>query len=382
MLKNIEVSNKKNSATFFIFLILSISLALMGLITLFSASYFFSDFKNGNAFAIINRQLFYYLVAVVAALIVFFIPLDFYKKKSVKVIIFVFTLILCFLPVFLSKEINGGKRWINLLGFSFQPSEFAKLSIVLCMAGYYSIENNFNNSNKIYGLVFPLFIIFIFCLPIFLQVDFSTTFFIFTLGFVIMFLGGDRPKAVAGLFILLITLGVIYLFLSGDFRSKRIMAYINPEKYKVEEGFQILQSYKAISNGKVLGVGLGNSVMKKYNFPERTSDFIFSVYSEETGFLGVLIFIVLYGAMVFFGFYTSYISFEDRFSYLLTFGISFSLSFQALLNLGVVCGLIPNTGITLPLFSSGGSSLLITCMMIGILLNASRKNYREVVKWI
>ena len=282
----------------------------------------------------------------------------------------IFLLIGSLALLFVKGKIAGGAiSWFDLKYFKIQPSEFAKLGMIIFTSKY------LNNSDKYLkdlkkGILPILGVTFLAFGLIMLQPDFGTGVIIVISTIGLLFIGGVNFKFFIRLGILGV-IGVVVLILIAPYRLERILSFLNPWSDPLGSGFQIIQSLYAIGPGGLFGYGFLNSRQKHFYLPEPQTDFIFSIISEEFGFMGVLIVTSLFLIVIVRGFKIARKS-DELFGKYLAFGITFQIAFQAILNLMVVVGLIPVTGVTLPFLSYGGSSLLITLCSIGILLNISR----------
>ena len=267
---------------------------------------------------------------------------------------------------------NGSRSWFGIGGFGIQPSEFAKLSMIIFTSKYLVFHEKEIHDIK-QGVLPILFLLFLVFGLIMLQPDFGTGVIIVVSIIVLLFISGVSMSFFVkiGVFGLI---GVSFLIILAPYRMKRIVSFLNPWSDPLGSGFQIIQSLYAIGPGGLLGLGFGHSIQKHFYLPEPQTDFIFSIISEEFGFLGILIVSCLFLLIIYRGFRIS-IHCEDSFGKYLSFGITFQFAFQTLLNLMVVVGLVPVTGVTLPFLSYGGSSLLISMLSMGILLNISQYNY-------
>ena len=265
---------------------------------------------------------------------------------------------------------NGSRSWFGIGGFGMQPSEFMKLGLTIFVSKY--LVNNDRDIKDIRKGIFPILgIIFLVFALIMLQPDFGTGVVMTFSLIVLLFVSGCR----LGFFVKLGALGIVgivVLILIAPYRMERIVSFLNPWSDPLGSGFQIIQSLYAIGPGGLLGLGMGNSIQKHFYLPEPQTDFIFAIICEELGFVGAGVVILLFGFIIYRGFSIA-INCNDLFGKYLAFGITFMFAFQAILNLSVVVGLIPVTGVTLPFLSYGGSSLLITMISMGILLNISKK---------
>ena len=291
-----------------------------------------------------------------------------YYKYSNKILFICLILLILVLIPGIGTVRNGSRSWFGIGSFGIQPSEFAKLGLIIFTSKYLSN----NTRKKTFKEVLPiLFITVLIFGIIMLQPDFGTGIIIVMSIIGILFISGLNIKifirfGIVGL------IGIVILILLAPYRLKRILSFLNPWSDPLGSGFQIIQSLYSIGPGGLFGLGLGNSIQKHFYLPEPQTDFIFSVISEEFGFMGILIISVLF-ILIFYNSLKISIKCDDLFGKYLSFGITFGLIFQTLLNLSVVVGLIPVTGVTLPFLSYGGSSLLVSMVSIGIILNISRK---------
>ena len=346
-----------------------IIISLFGLLMIYSSSYVWAEYKFDDPFKYVKNQGLFLIIGIILMLLVSKIPFENYYKHAN--IIFIICFILLVLVLFFGTERNGSKSWFGIGSFGIQPSEFMKLAMIIFTSKYlYKNRKEIGNIKKgvipILGLTLIIFGL------IMLQPDFGTGV-ILVMGVIgLLFVGGVNLKFFLKIGFLGIG-GIIALILAAPYRLKRILSFLNPWEDPLGSGFQIIQSLYAIGPGGLLGFGLGGSRQKHFYLPEPQTDFIFSIISEEFGFLGVLIVSALFITIIYLGIKIALKS-NNLFGKYLAFGIVFSLGFQALLNLMVVVGLIPVTGVTLPFLSYGGSSLLITLVSIGIVLNVNRKN--------
>ena len=264
---------------------------------------------------------------------------------------------------------GGAQSWIGVGAFSIQPSEFMKLGMILFLS-FYLVKNKHETKTFIKGFFVPiLFITVVFAL-IMLQPDFGTGVVLVATCILMIFIAGARLNyffyiGIVGL------IGFVFLILSAPYRISRITAFLNPWEDPLGDGFQIIQSLYAIGPGKLLGAGLGNSLQKYFYLPEPQTDFIFAIVAEELGFLGGLFIILLFFVFCWRGLAVA-LETRNLFGRYVAFGIVTLITMQVMINVSVVIGLIPVTGITLPFLSYGGSSLTLTLCSVGILLNISR----------
>ena len=297
------------------------------------------------------------------------IKISFYYKHATKLLIIALILLILVLIPGIGIIRNGSRSWFGIGGFGIQPSEFVKLALIIFTSKYLERSNKFLKSYT--KGVFPILgiLLLIFGL-IMLEPDFGTGMIIVVSIIALLFVAGVNVKfffALGGLGII----GIAVLIVIAPYRMDRITSFLNPWSDSLGTGFQIIQSLYAIGPGGLLGMGLFNSRQKHFYLPEPQTDFIFSIISEEFGVLGVVIVISLFAILLYRAVNIS-LKCEDEFSKYLSFGLIFQIIVQTIINLSVVIGLIPVTGVTLPFLSYGGSSLLISSISIGIILSISR----------
>ena len=346
-------------------------LNLFGLIMIYSASNIWSEYKFNDPYKYLKSQGLFLIISYITLFIVSKVPYVEYKKKAnVIFLVCVVLLVLVLIPGVGSVR-NGSRSWFGIGGFGIQPSEFTKLGLIIFTSKY--LSNNNKEIRDIKKGVLPILgiLLLIFGL-IMLEPDFGTGVVIVMTIVVLLFTSGVKMNFFIKIGVLGL-IGVVALIIIAPYRMQRILSFINPWNDPLGSGFQIIQSLYAIGPGGLLGLGFGNSVQKHFYLPEPQTDFIFSIISEEFGFMGVLLVSILFITIIYSGFKIA-MKCEDLFGKYLAFGITFGLAFQTMLNLMVVVGLIPVTGVTLPFLSYGGSSLLITMCGMGILLNISKNS--------
>lgn len=359
----------KNKNIDLVLLISVIAISIFGIIMIYSSSNIWAEYKFNDAFKYLKMQGLFLIVGIVLMIIISKIPYKYYLDKANIILVICFVLLILVLIPGIGKIRNGSRSWFGVGGFGIQPSEFMKLALIIFISKY--LHKNERNNISIKKDILPILFITLLTFDlIMLQPDFGTGVIIVMSIIGILFISGLKMKffIIAGL---VGVVGAVVLILIAPYRFERILSFINPWVDPLGTGFQAIQSLFAIGPGGLLGLGLGNSIQKHFYLPEPQTDFIFAIISEEFGFLGVLIVSALFLTIIYRGMKIS-LNAKDLFSKYLSFGITFSLAFQALLNLMVVVSLIPITGVTLPFLSYGGSSLLITLCSMGILLNISR----------
>lgn len=336
---------------------------------IYSASYIWAEYKFNDPFKFVKHQGLFFIIGIIMMLITSKIPYKVYfEKANTLLLISIILLILVIIPG-IGTVRNGSRSWFGIGSFGIQPSEFAKLTLIIFTSKY--LTKNEKNLKYIKKGVLPILgiVILVFGL-IMLQPDFGTGMIILVSIIGLLFVSGVDFKFFIRLGLIGVV-GIVLLIAIAPYRLERILSFLNPWSDPLGSGFQIIQSLYAIGPGGLFGQGFMNSRQKHFYLPEPQTDFIFSIISEEFGFLGILIVATLFTIIIFKGFKIAQNS-GDKFAKFLAFGITFGLAFQAILNLMVVVGLIPVTGVTLPFLSYGGSSLLITLISMGVLLNISR----------
>lgn len=344
-------------------------LSIFGLLMIYSASNVWSEYKYNDPYKFIKNQLLFFLIGLIIIYIITELDINFIKKNSNNILFICFILLVLVLIPGIGKVRNGSRSWFGIGPLGIQPSEFAKLGLIIYTSKYLSSNDKIVKNIKT-GLL-PLFtIILIFALLIMLEPDFGTMMVIILTLSVLIYVSGPNLK----FFIKLGLIGLIAitgLIIIAPYRMKRIVSFLNPWSDPLGSGFQVIQSLYAISPFSLLGTGFNSSVQKNFYLPEPQTDFIFSIIAEEFGIIGSL-FVITCFAYIFYRSIKISLKQTDLFKKYLSFGLSFGIILQASLNLAVVTNLIPCTGITLPFLSYGGSSLLISMISIGLILNISK----------
>ena len=364
-------------------LIFILVLLAIGLVMLFSASYAYSYYYYGNSYFFITRQAAFAVFGVAAMLVIS--TFDYHHFHKLSVVVFgIAVFLLVFLLVCRYAHIESiappegdATRWLDFGIVSFQPSEIAKFGLIVLFA--HMISQNLDRMGTFrYGVVPYVGIMGLVAALIFLESHLSATLIILMLGAILMFVGGTKLRW----FLLgggaLAVLLIIMLFFGDSYQASRVDIWLDPFSPDLDPDltWQTRQSLYAIGSGGFLGVGLGQSRQKYLWLPEPQNDFIFAVVCEELGLLGALVIMVLFGLLIWRGVYVS-LHARDKFGMLLGLGITFQVGLQAVLNICVVTNTIPNTGISLPFFSYGGTALLMLLGEMGVLLNISRSSNVE-----
>ena len=352
-----------------VLLIAVILISIFGVIMIYSSSTVWALYKFNDKYKYLKTQGLFLMVGYVIMAIVTKVSYREYLKKVNIIFGVCFLLLILVLIPGVGTVRNGSRSWFGIGGLGIQPSEFMKLGIIFFTAKYLTHNERILNNIKTGVLPILIVLLLVFGL-IMLQPDFGTGVVLVMSIIAMLFVAGVNMSFFIKLGFLGL-LGVVVLIIIAPYRMSRIVAFLNPWSDPLGSGFQIIQSLYAIGPGGLLGLGLGNSIQKHFYLPEPQTDFIFAIISEELGFMGVLLVSLLFGIIIYRGFRIA-INCKELFGKYLAFGITFGLAFQALLNLMVVVGLIPVTGVTLPFLSYGGSSLIISLINMGILLNISK----------
>lgn len=357
------------------FLSLVLILLTIGLVMLFSASYAFSYENYGNSYKFIVRQAIFAVAGVVIMLGVSTVNYHFYRKFAwifYGAIIIVLGVLLIMPPMLKGMDV---KRWLVIGPINFQPSELAKFALILLLSSL--IAANYKQMDKLKFVLILVFLIGLPCVLIVLEPHLSATVLVFCLGIVLLICGGLAKKyIVGGIGVGIVGIGALIFSGAIGYASDRITYWINPWLDPSDKGFQTIQSLLAIGSGGIWGRGIGQSRQKHLWVPEPHNDFIFSIVCEELGLIGAIVIIALFCLLVWRGF-TIAMKAKDKFGSLMAIGLTFQVGLQALLNIWVVTNTMPNTGISLPFFSYGGTSLLILLAEMGIVLSISRSTSLE-----
>ncbi len=356
------------------FLVLVLLLLVFGLVMMFSASYAYAYYYENNSFHFITRQLVFAVLGLIAMAILS--TWDYHIWHRFAWLSMAASIVLLLL-VFTQPEVNIARRWIFIGSQSFQPSEIAKLAVVLLFAHIISINYDKMKTFR-YGILPFGIILVILAVLLMLEPHLSGTILILLIGAVMIFIGGASLKwfAVAGGAAVVAGCMAMLIPAIHDRAMYRINVWLDPFIDPQVSGFQTIQSLYAIGSGGLLGAGIGNSRQKYLFLPEPQNDFVFSVVCEELGFVGAVLVILLFVLLVWRGF-TIAIKARDRFGTLLAAGLTAQVGLQAVLNIAVVTNTIPNTGIPLPFFSYGGTALAMLLAQMGIILSISRQTALE-----
>ncbi|MEF9425904.1 MAG: putative lipid II flippase FtsW [Candidatus Mariimomonas ferrooxydans] len=373
MIHNRYINTSKNAGGIVIPVIV---LAGIGILMIYSSSVLISEEKYGSGFHYLWRHLFTILIGF--STMIFLAKVDYLKLRGFVIPLLIFSFVLLILVFVPGIGVSAGpqsevKRWIKLWPSTFQPSELAKITVVLFLADYMS-KNIHKMKSLRYGVIIPFAVVAVFQGIILLQPDFGGAVHIGIITLALLFIGGIKWRHIFG--IILLALPVFYsLVLSAPYRMKRIMTFLNPWQDPQGAGFQLVQSFLAFGRGGLTGVGIGDSKQKLFFLPEAHTDFIFSLIGEEIGLLGVLTVLGLFLWLFIKGFRMAMRT-EESFGYYLALGLTIMIGSQALMNFAVSTGLMPTKGLPLPFVSYGGSAFLMNAAAVGILINIA-KNCRD-----
>ncbi len=355
-------------------LLVSVSLLIgLGLVIMMSASIAVAERNFGNIYFFFNRQLVFLCLGLVVACVVYRIKTTFWQHMGAKLLPVVMLLLVAVLLPVIGKEVNGSHRWINLGPVSLQVSEMAKLIMIMYMAGYlvrHGKDLAYSSSFK--PLFIPLIVLGVTDVLLMLEPDFGSVVVLTATVMAMLFLGGVKLTRLAFLFVGAISL-MIPLVMMG-YRGARVTAFLDPWSHASGKAYQTVHALMAVGDGGWLGNGLGGSVQKLFYLPEAHNDFIFAVLAEELGFVGIVVTLALYAWLVQRAFVIGFRADRAKlnFAAYLAYGIGFWIGFQVLFHIGVNLALLPPKGLTLPLISYGGSSLLVTIMALALLMRVHR----------
>ncbi|AWI49729.1 cell division protein FtsW [Buchnera aphidicola] len=345
---------------------LTLGLCITGLVMVTSSSIPIGQILYHDPFFFVKREIFYFFLIFLLSFILLRIPMSFWEKNSN--LILIISIFLLTIVLLIGKSVHGSYRWINIGILHIQPAEICKISSFFYISNYLSRKTN-EVRNNFWGFLKPITIIIIQSVLLLAEPDLGTVIVLFLTTLSVLFLSGVKIKQFF-IIIFFVTLIITALVLFEPYRIKRILSFWNPWKDPFGNGYQLTQSLIALGRGHFFGQGLGNSIQKLNYLPEAHSDFIFSIIGEELGYIGCFLILLMIFFISFRAMYIGQQSFEKKqvFSGFLACSIGLWFSFQTLINIGAVTGILPTKGLTLPLISYGGSSLIVNLMAICILL--------------
>ena len=364
-------ADSKGKQLDFTFLFTLIMLLGIGLLALSSASSYYALTEYGNSSYYLIRQMIFAIIGLVIMIIVSKIDYKLYKKWGYILFFIALGLMLLVFVPGLGTTVKGARRWLNLGLFTFQPSEVMKLGLILAISKY--IVDNAKKMQTWKGYIVPVVATILVCVLMYFQSHLSGAIVMCFIAFVIIVASGFKMKKRTIILIGFIGIALVAAFLfSEEYRLERVKAFLNPDADVTGSNWQPTQSLYAIGSGGLFGRGLGQSRQKYLWLPEAQNDFVFSVFAEEFGFMGSLLVVVLFAFLVIRG-VTIGLKAKDLFGMLITIGIVGMFAFQIIVNIAVVTKLMPTTGMPLPFFSYGGTSLVINLAAMGIVLSVSRQ---------
>ena len=346
----------------------ALALVLVGLVAISSASIEYADWHFGNPWHHTQRHLVYIVLATTAAAITYRVPPSFWEQSGWVWLLCALALLVLVLVPGVGKDVNGSQRWLPLGPLTLQPSELGKLALVIYLAGYL-VRQAEELRTEWSGFLKPMGVVGIVALLLMAEPDFGATVICAGTAFGMVFLAGARLSHFV-LVLLVALLGLVALVFSAPYRVQRLTAYTDPWADPFGTGFQLIQSLIAFGRGEWVGVGLGNSVQKLFYLPEAHTDFVFSIWSEETGLLGALLVMGLFAALIgrILWIARRAVAAGQLFGAYVCYGAALIFSGQAFVNMGVSSGLLPTKGLTLPFVSYGGTSLIMSCCLLALVL--------------
>ena len=349
------------------YLVLTVLLVLIGLLMMFSASYARAYYDTGNSAYYFKRQALFAAGGILVMLLVG--RLNYFIWYRTSILILGGSIVLLALVPLIGVTVNGAKRWIQIAGIQFQPSEIAKLGMILCFGQLMSAWQDKMDTFG-YGVLPYVGIMGAIAGLLALERHLSATLILLIIGASMMLLGGTRKRWFVLGFAVAVVFLVWYVSRQG-YASNRLETWLNPESDALGNGYQGIQSRFAIGSGGLLGLGFGRSRQKYLYLPEEHNDYLFAIVCEELGFIGAVGIVLLFVLLILRGYWIA-IHARDRFGTLVAAGFTTKLAIQVFFNMGVVTGLLPPTGISLPFFSYGGTALLLQMLEMGIVLSISR----------
>ncbi len=351
-----------------------VSLLGIGIVMIYSTSSIPAHYNlSGQSAFFLKRQIMFALLGMGAMIAAMHFNHEMLQKLTIPMLIVCLALLVLVLIPGIGSEIKGGRRWIRFMGIGVQPSEIARLTLVLYLAHSLTKKQELIKTFQ-YGFLPYLLVTGLICGLIFLEPDMGGAVTIGIIMMAMLFVAGTRFYQLAGLTMLAAPV-IFYFMISAEYRWRRVMATVNPWEYRHDAGWHLVQSFLAFGSGGLFGVGLGDGRQKLFYLPDAHTDFILAAIGEELGFIGVMVTISLFLLIVVRG-ATIAIRASSPYGAMLAFGITVMIAAPATINMMVVLGLLPTKGLVLPFVSYGGSALIIYLTAVGILLNVSAKMYR------
>ncbi|MBU6469716.1 MAG: putative lipid II flippase FtsW [Gammaproteobacteria bacterium] len=343
----------------------------LGLVMVASASITLADKTTGNPFYFFERQFVYAGMGLVVAGVVYHVPLSWWLRGNFPLLMLALVMLAVVLIPGIGRYVNGSVRWIDLGPFRLQVSEPARLLILIYIAGYV-VRRQAELAERFSGSLKPMLLVGLAALLLLMEPDFGAAMVLVVTTMAMLFFGGARLRDFTGLAVLGV-LGFVALAVASPYRLERLTGFLHPWSHPFDSGFQLTNSLIAIGRGGFFGVGLGESVQKLFYLPEAHTDFLFAVLAEELGLLGCVAVIALYFILTWRAVVIARRAARagQLFGAQLAFGLGLWVGLQAFINIGVNMGALPTKGLTLPLMSYGGSSLIVICAAIGLILRVN-----------
>lgn len=343
----------------------------MGIVMVYSASSALALKKFGSDYFFLKRQALFSLIGIVVLVLFSYIPFRIYRLLTYPALAAAMVMLLAVAFTGLGVTAGGSARWLQIGPVRFQPSELARMALVIYLAYSMSKKDELLRDFSV-GFLPHMIVLGLFTILLLIQPDFGSVVIFGLLTWIMLFVGGCRILHLLSVVALLAPMAWLFMT-QADYRVRRLMSFMDPWQYRADEGYQIVHSFMAFGTGGITGAGLGKGYQKLFYLPEPHTDFIFSVVGEELGLIGVMIVILLYGIMLMRGIRIARHA-QDRFGALLAMGITVTIGLQVCINMGVTLGLLPTKGLTLPFLSYGGTSLLINMAAVGIMMNIGARN--------
>ena len=358
----------------YILLIVVLALVGIGIVMVYSTTAIPAGERFHDPYYFLKRQALYAGIGCLLVAVMIFFPYGILKRLAYPILVLSILLLIAVLIPGIGHRAGGSVRWLKILGFSFQPSELAKLGLIIFLAYFLakkeekirSFSFGFLPTILLSGLVIGLII---------KEPDFGAAFFLTLMVFLLLFSGGAKVTYMMGALLLAAPLAY-YFMMNVGYRYKRVLSFIRPWDDPTGTSFQIVQSFLCFGSGGIFGLGLGEGRQKLFFLPASHTDFIFSVIGEELGLVGAIVVVLLFLILTLRGIHIG-LSLTDRFGAYLALGTTLMISLQAVINMGVVLGLLPTKGLTLPLISYGGTSLIVNLVGVGMLLHLSTHMERK-----
>ena len=368
-------STNKQSGLYDKWLIISVvALFIIGLMMVASSSVMVSTKLYHQPFHFLIRQVSYLSFGIIVGFGIVRIDSSFWEKYSLPLLLICLLMLILVLIPGIGKVVNGSRRWLSLGPIGIQVSELTKIIMIIYLAGYL-VRQKKNISMGILGFIIPLIVLSVVVVLLLLEPDFGASVVIAGTVMAMLFLTGVKFRYYVGL-IIIVGVCLAFIAVSSPYRVARLTTFLNPWADQFNSGYQLTQSLIAFGRGGWFGTGLGEGVQKLFYLPEAHTDFLFAVLGEELGFFGIILVLGLYSILVYRGFIIGLNAYmQDRlYAAFTAYGITFWVGMQASINIGVNAGLLPTKGLTLPLMSYGGASIVVNCMAIALLLRIDHEN--------